>query len=360
MAGRVKRSKFKRKASLVLLFFASAALVMALALVLFRDMPETDNSEWFEAKFADKIPPTIELIGADKITILKGDKYVDPGFVVEDAFDRLTEKDVVVTGIVDPNTPGEYSVIYTAYDDAGNTAKTKRTVVVKADYDLETDDVDFYWRSLVNYIQKNGWSASIGYYNFEEDAEYTYNSDKIYYGASLVKAATALYVYDRMELTDELRELVKDAVMVSDNDAQIELYEQIGGRALRAYGESLGMNQFLNTGESVEFGNTTVHDQLALWRKIYSFLYDEPNAKTRELESFFNNRNTNSLAFNRSLKILHKYGYWESACHDSGLVMTDSPYVVTILTDDGGWGFNEITDLSEKIYRFNELLINKK
>lgn len=207
------------------------------------------------------------------------------------------------------------------------------------------------WDSLADYIKKNGWDVSFGYYNLTTGEEVTYRADRIYYGASLVKTVDALYVYEEMQITDDLRDLVKEAIMVSDNDAHMELFEIIGYENLRAYGRALGMKNFLDTNESYEYGNTTVADQLALWKKVYNFLYTDRNADKAELESFFKNNNTNSLAFEPKMSVLHKYGYWEDACHDSGIILTDKPYILTILTNENRGGFSIISDLSEKIYQ---------
>lgn len=362
MAGEVEKIKIKNKALfsalfLIAILYTVIFILIVLPLKNIAAEPSEPELEPIEVEIADNKPPTIELLGKSKSTILKGDKYEEAGFTVFDDRDEMTEESVTIRGAVDPNAPGEYEIIYMAQDKTGNTAKAKRTIIVKDDYTFDTDDADFYWRTLVNYIEKSGWKVSVGYYNFEKAAERTYNENQLYYGASLVKAAGALYTYERMNLTDELRSLVKKAITLSDNDAYMSLYKLLGGKNLKNFGAELGMDNFLKSNESIEYGNTDVHDQLILWRNIYDFLYNNQDDKRRELISFFNNRNTNSLAFNDDVEVLHKYGFWESACHDSGLVLADSPYVVTILTAEGRGGFSKIKDLSEKIYRLNELIV---
>ncbi len=363
MKKEVKKAQIPTKAlAAVALFFA---VVIVVELVIVFSLANSNKSSEPTpitppepisnvAPVVDKTPPTLTLFGDTKITILKGDSYAEPGFMVIDDHDVLHEEDVVVRGSVDPNTAGEYQVVYSVQDKSGNVAKAERTVIVMDSYSFDTDDAEFYWRSLVNYVQQKGWKVSFGYHNLTSGAEYSYGADQIYYGASLVKTVDALYVYEKMDVTDELRALVKKAITVSDNDAHIKLYKTIGRGNMQEYGRSLGMEHFLDTNASLEYGYTTVNDQLALWQKVYSFLYTDQTDAKLELEGFFNNRNTNSLALN-DLKVLHKYGFWDEACHDSGLFMIDQPYIVTVLTNEGRGGFKIIMDLSEKIYRLNEL-----
>lgn len=79
--------------------------------------------------YEDKETPVITLNGSDKIYIFIGEVYNDPGVSVSDNCDDLNDS-VVVNGNVDVNTLGSYELTYSVTDNAGNSASTKRTVIV--------------------------------------------------------------------------------------------------------------------------------------------------------------------------------------------------------------------------------------
>lgn len=82
----------------------------------------------------DKTKPEIKLKGSSTITINVGDKFEDPGATAKDDKDGdLTDK-IKVSGTVNTNKVGTYTLTYTVKDKAGNEASIKREVkVVKKD-----------------------------------------------------------------------------------------------------------------------------------------------------------------------------------------------------------------------------------
>ena len=82
-------------------------------------------------KVVDSTSPEIKLSGNEKIIIIKGEKYVEPGCIAIDNYDgEITDK-VEITSDVDNNKIGEYKVIYSVTDTSGNTSSKERVVVVK-------------------------------------------------------------------------------------------------------------------------------------------------------------------------------------------------------------------------------------
>ncbi|MEI7462795.1 MAG: immunoglobulin-like domain-containing protein, partial [Candidatus Taylorbacteria bacterium] len=75
-------------------------------------------------------PPVITLSGLNSISITVGSSFTDPGATALDNVDGVTA--VVVSGTVNTNTVGTYTITYTATDVAGNTATSTRTVIVNA------------------------------------------------------------------------------------------------------------------------------------------------------------------------------------------------------------------------------------
>jgi|GEM_PF-1932735 len=76
----------------------------------------------------DTTPPVITLKGSETIEVQQGDTFQDPGAAAVD--DRDGNVPVQVSGTVDTDTLGTYTLTYTAIDSVNNRAKKERTVRV--------------------------------------------------------------------------------------------------------------------------------------------------------------------------------------------------------------------------------------
>ena len=84
-------------------------------------------------KIIDTAKPTLKLKGEEKITIIRGNDYTEPGFTAQDNYDGDLTQAVTIDGKVDTKTAGTYTITYTVKDSSGNAAEElKRTVVVRA------------------------------------------------------------------------------------------------------------------------------------------------------------------------------------------------------------------------------------
>ena len=81
--------------------------------------------------YDDPIAPEITLQGESQITITEGDAFTDPGCTASDNCDGDVTANIVVSGTVDPNIPGTYTLTYTVADAWGNEVSIQRTVVVE-------------------------------------------------------------------------------------------------------------------------------------------------------------------------------------------------------------------------------------
>jgi subtilisin-like proprotein convertase family protein len=79
-------------------------------------------------EIVDLTPPAISLAGDDPLFLLVGETFEDPGSTAVDNVDGMVA--VTVSGAVEPSTPGDYLLTYSAVDAAGNTATATRTVRV--------------------------------------------------------------------------------------------------------------------------------------------------------------------------------------------------------------------------------------
>ena len=79
---------------------------------------------------ADTSDPEIILNGQSNISYAHGSIWQESGYVAYDARDGNITSQVVITGTIDTNVSGPYSITYTVSDAAGNEANITRTVNV--------------------------------------------------------------------------------------------------------------------------------------------------------------------------------------------------------------------------------------
>lgn len=81
---------------------------------------------------------TFELEGESQMTVAKGDTYEEPGYTAFEGEEDVTAQ-VQIDGSVDTDTPGVYTLTYSAENQDGFSAGTSRTVVV---YDPAAPAID--------------------------------------------------------------------------------------------------------------------------------------------------------------------------------------------------------------------------
>ena len=87
---------------------------------------------------ADLTAPVITLTGGSTVNHEQGTAYTDAGATANDTLDGDLTLSIVVTGTVDANTAGTYTLNYNVSDAAGNAATTVSRTVVVADTTLPT------------------------------------------------------------------------------------------------------------------------------------------------------------------------------------------------------------------------------
>ena len=109
----------------------------------------------------DTTPPEITLNGDNPMELEVGEEYVEPGATAEDDVDGDLTDEIEISGDVNTDEPGEYEVVYTVTDAAGNEATVTRTVIVVEPEDPgngddavnavnEADSPEELWAALEN------------------------------------------------------------------------------------------------------------------------------------------------------------------------------------------------------------------
>eukprot|EP00493_Phyllostaurus_siculus_P021330 UN21656 len=80
-----------------------------------------------EVIVTDNIAPVLTLNGETPMEISQGGSYTELGASTNGG------EEVTITGVVNPNVPGTYTITYTAVDEAGNIGTATRDVIVTAD-----------------------------------------------------------------------------------------------------------------------------------------------------------------------------------------------------------------------------------
>ncbi len=307
---------------------------------------------------ADTTAPTINLVGDSEIQLYVGNDFVDPGVEVEDNYDTDLSKNVIIASNFNSNKAGKYRIKYSVSDSANNTSFITRKIIVREPAALnhgtnqnnnEDDNRISFYEKLEEYILDNNLDVAIGYYDLINNNQYTYNADKIFYGASLVKTVGAMYAYDKNILNSNTRTLAKKSISVSDNNAHMQLINNLGRDNVMNYGRSLGAEHYMTGTSSYYYGDTTVDDQLKIWKYLWENIDQMEDGE--ELKSYFKNTFYNNIQAGCDIETMHKYGWYGNAFHDVGIVLNDdAPYILVILTNEAWRGQKVIRDISKIVY----------
>ena len=247
-----------------------------------------------------------------------------------------------------------------------------------------TEEMINAMNELSSYLKR--YNCSVSFYDIDRGYEYNYNPNKVYYAASTIKMLDALYIYSKAGKNDldlnekvkykasnylgaskemkkykvgdkvSLKNLVKYAITVSDNTAHSILVDYIGFKNLKEYGNSLGAKYTL-VGDI--FGEINTNDSIIYLKELNKFI-EENKELGEELKQYFLNSEQNYLDFpEENIKAGIKYGEYELYYHENGIVYSEHPYLVSILTTEGKKE-NIIRDVNKHIYNLQSELYKIK
>ena len=83
-----------------------------------------------ERKTPNSVPPVISVVGKATVNVMLHGQYTEKGAKASDDIDKDISDAINISGTVDPNTLGTYTITYSVSDSSGNQASTKRTINV--------------------------------------------------------------------------------------------------------------------------------------------------------------------------------------------------------------------------------------
>ncbi|MBR6559339.1 MAG: serine hydrolase [Clostridia bacterium] len=141
-------------------------------------------------------------------------------------------------------------------------------------------------------------------------------------------------------------ELVKHAIIDSDNTAFYELRRVFGYDSFYSFASELGVTSMRSS-----FNNLSAQDAGKFLRRIYEFTESGDRFGAILKEYMMSTKFKTLLHYSLSpTKVAHKYGWDVDAYHDAGIVYNDKPYILVIMTDmdEGG---DEVNDYIKSIIK---------
>jgi hypothetical protein len=136
----------------------------------------------------DNTPPVVTLNGANPMTVECHTSFTDPGATASDNCAGNVTSGITVTGSVNVNVPGAYTLTYSAGDGNGNTGSATRTVNV-VDTTVPTtvfDNLTIFFNNVTivfntNSVTINGVVHPFNGVNFTDDdgRHYTFNGQTV-------------------------------------------------------------------------------------------------------------------------------------------------------------------------------------
>ncbi len=142
----------------------SLALVFTAVAVIFSACKKDDTGA-----------PTVSIVGDGTYTIDLGATWADPGSTANDEQDGNITSDIVVTGTVNVDQVGEYTITYKVTDKAGNESSATRTVKVQANKLAKSYSVTETYSdggAAYTYIQVVGTASSYNALTFNGFGDY--------------------------------------------------------------------------------------------------------------------------------------------------------------------------------------------
>ncbi|MBT2678803.1 serine hydrolase [Bacillus sp. ISL-35] len=239
-------------------------------------------------------------------------------------------------------------------------------------------------KELKKYIKKSGGTITLHYREFSTGDEFKMNSTSAKKAASTIKLPLALYVMElaaekKINLNEKLtykrhhyyggsgviqkkkfgskytiRDLVKKAMIHSDNIAFIMLRERVGKKNFIAYMKRIGGKNAYPKGQNL----TSASDLIVYTNRLYNF--STTNALGKELVSYLKKTDYNTTIPKgiKGVSTAHKVGMIPASriYNDVGIVYDKNPFALAVMTNNLSYTKSQkvIADISSIVYKHHK------
>lgn len=219
-----------------------------------------------------------------------------------------------------------------------------------------------YSEKIFEHINSNRYNTGFYAIDIETQTSFGYNADRNFFSASTIKAGYALYCFKEIakgnaEFTDlikytanhyiggsgstqhsiygtlfTVKVLLYRMLYDSDNIAYYMLIDYFGLDGYNEMIQNLGCTNTITRAN--RWGQLTAHELGLVWQEIYHF--KDSCEEGEILWSYLTGNLYNEIktAVSGYDTVAHKSGWNDDSCHDAGIVMSDSPYIVVVMSDN--------------------------
>lgn len=256
--------------------------------------------------------------------------------------------------------------------------------------DISNTKIQKQIKKLNNYFLKQKEKVAYAYKNLKTNDIISFNIDTCFYSASTIKLLVCLYLYEqaiydknilkhKINVTEKdykqgsgvikykldkyaysIKELIYYTLKYSDNTAYIKLMEYVTPKAIKEYGTSLKAEHTLE-GKDL-FGITNASDMICYLERLYQFISsdteDANDIKNIMLDPEYQIIQSKNIDY---LPFIRKYGSFNIAYHEVGIVLDESPYILIILTQKNKLNSKKrfFNIAAKKINKINKLIKNE-
>ena len=166
---------------------------------------------------ADTTPPVITLLGDNPMALELGSSYAEPGATALDDRDGDLSANITVTGTVNANTPGSYTLSYDVSDTTGNSTTVTRTINVS---DTTIPIITLTGSNAITLEKGDSFTDPGATANDNTDGDITANIVKT---GSVTTATTGTYIltYDVSDSAGNAATTKTRSIQVTDNTAPV-------------------------------------------------------------------------------------------------------------------------------------------
>ncbi len=256
---------------------------------------------------------------------------------------------------------------------------------VSINYKLDDENIRQELASLTSMYIQNKEKVSFYYEELATGIIYSFNEEILFYAASAIKILVCLMLLEQasrneinlnepilvtmddlkqdtgiikfqtQDTTYTIQELIRLAIVESDNTAYIKLVNMVGKQQLEEYGKSLGAKHTME-GKDL-FGLINATDMAIYWKKIASFINENQYGSLfKEYLSHPSFKIIEDTSLDNT-PFIRKYGSWDIAYHEAGIVETDNPFILIILTQKNKCDDKEafVNHTAKTLYKINKM-----